>query len=81
MKLWLEIKGKIDSDELWARIESYDVNLTDMGNKSLVYGDVSAWAIGQVVALCSLYGDLDAKVYEGGAKNVEAQEKEGEAHS
>lgn len=58
MHLFIEINGNIDSRSLWQLIERYKVNLTDLEDKSLVYGDVSSYDALEIIACCSLYGKL-----------------------
>lgn len=58
MQLFIEIRGDINSLELWTLIEPYKVNLTDLIDKSLVYGDVSMYAALEVISRCALYGRL-----------------------
>ena len=59
----IEIKGKIDSKALWSLIERYGVNLTDLGNVSLVYGSVKDFHDAtDVIVYCALFGDIKTSV-------------------
>ena len=57
----VEIKGPIDSKKLWALIERYGVNLTDLGNIVLVYGEVDQKDATDIIAYCGLFGDITSK--------------------
>lgn len=52
------IKGPFDSKKLWSLISKYNVNLTDLGDKVLVYGDVNIHDAADVLAFCSLFGEI-----------------------
>ena len=57
-QLMVEIKGPFDSRKLWALIQRYDVNLTDLGETILVYGDISFENAVDVIAFCSMFGEM-----------------------
>lgn len=57
-QLYAVIKGPFDSKKLWSLISKYKVNLTDLGNTVLVYGDVNIHDAADVLAFCSLFGDI-----------------------
>lgn len=52
------IKGPFDSKKLWSLISRYNVNLTDLGDTVLVYGDVNIHDAADVLAFCSLFGEI-----------------------
>lgn len=56
------IKGKIDSKELWNDICRYDVNVTDMGEVTFVYGQVSMYDSMFIIDICRKYGDITSEV-------------------
>lgn len=80
MMFWIEIKGEIDSRSLWEQIRSYNVNLTEVIEKTWVYGEAPVSSVGEIISICAQFGDLEAKVYEGGAKNEQAQKEEGKTN-
>ena len=64
-QLMVEIKGPFDSKKLWSLIEKYGVNLTDLGQIVLVYGDLSFTDAVDVIAFCSMFGEIKTE-YGGG---------------
>lgn len=60
--IWLEIQGKIDSEALWHQLERYGVNVTDLCQKTLVYGEVDILTAGTIVTICSMHGNIQATV-------------------
>ena len=56
------INGKIDSRELWDDLNSYDVNVTDLGEVTYVYGQVSMYDSLFVIDICRKYGDTISEV-------------------
>ena len=62
VNVWIEIRGSIDSLLLWKLIEGYKLNLTDLLDKCLVYGDCSCSDAGSVVSICALFGELTVYV-------------------
>ena len=57
-QLYVVIKGPFDSKKLWSLIERYKVNLTDLGDKVLVYGDVTFQQSVDIIAFCAMFGDI-----------------------
>ncbi len=72
-RIFIEIQGEIDGLSLWKLISQYKVNLTEVIDKSWVYGDVELHNIGDIIERCALYGPL--KVEIGGVMH-EQSEKE-----
>lgn len=72
-RIFIEIQGEIDGLSLWKLISKYKVNLTEVIDKSWVYGDVELHNIGDIIERCALYGPL--KVEIGGVMH-EQSEKE-----
>lgn len=60
--IFIEIKGKIDSRKLYELIEQNGINLTDMGDSVLVYGDCYLAQALQVVYNCALYGNIKVEL-------------------
>ena len=56
--LYAVVKGPFDSKKLWSLISKYNVNLTDLEDKVLVYGDVDIHDAADVLAFCSLFGEI-----------------------
>lgn len=56
------INGKIDSKELWNDIKGYDVNVTDLGEVTFVYGQVSMYDSMFIIDICRKYGDITHEV-------------------
>ena len=56
--LMVEIKGRINSRALWSLISKYNVSCTDLGEMTLVYGEVPFDDAVDVVAFCSMFGDI-----------------------
>ena len=56
------IKGKIDSKELWNDIKGYDVNVTDLGEVTFVYGQASMYDTMFIIDICRKYGDISTEV-------------------
>ena len=77
IKLFVEIKGNIDSLMLWELIKDYKMNLTDVGDKTWVYGDVSYLVAGKVISKCALFGDIKAELTHGGGGADEQKKAQG----
>ena len=60
VSLYAEVTGKIDSRKLYSEIKDYDVNVTDLGIKTLIYGDVSLKVALIVIDVASEYGRIQA---------------------
>ena len=56
------IKGKIDSKELWDDIKGCDVNVTDLGEVTFVYGQASMYDSMFIIDICRKYGDISTEV-------------------
>lgn len=57
--LYAVIKGPFDSKKLYCSIQHLgDINVTDLGNKVLVYGDVAIEAAATILDTCTEYGDI-----------------------
>lgn len=60
--LYAEIKGKIDSMQLWHELEVYGVNVTDLEVKTLIYGEISLRVALIVIDAASKYGNIQAHI-------------------
>ena len=47
---------------LWFIIKDTGANLTDTGEKVLVYGEVSEYALGWILSKCSMFGNLKVSI-------------------
>lgn len=63
MSVLVTLKGPIESKELYEDIKKYGANVTDMGNKVMVYVviDIRENAIEHILAACHKY-DNDCQV-------------------
>lgn len=62
VSVFIQIKGRIDSRELYAAIEKYGMNVTDMGDAAVVYGDCELEEASRVFYVCGLYGDTTTEI-------------------
>jgi len=61
--IFIEINGKINSHELYENLINLgDVNVTDLGDQVLVYGDIYLAQASQVVYNCALYGNIEVAI-------------------
>lgn len=56
------IKGRIDSRELWNDVQDYNINVTDLGEVTLVYGKCSMYDSMFIIDICRKYGDISTEV-------------------
>lgn len=56
--LYIVIQGPFDSKKLWSLISRYNVNLTDLGENVLVYGDVTFHDSVDIISFCSMFGEI-----------------------
>lgn len=57
LDIFIEIKGKFNSRELWSGIERTGVNLTDIGDSVLVYGNTELANIAPIITTCAALGE------------------------
>lgn len=59
MKIYVTIKPKVKSRELYERLKPYNVNVMDLGNKVYVYTQIqlSRANLEKVLAICNEYGE------------------------
>ena len=60
--VYLEIKGDFDSRKLYENIKHYGVNLTDLNDVVLVYGDLCLAQVPNVIYNCALFGNVKADI-------------------
>lgn len=58
----VEIKGKIDSRELYQDLQGYDLNVTDLGEATFVYGQTTMYNSMFIIDICRKYGDINSEV-------------------
>jgi hypothetical protein len=68
MRLFITIKGPIDSLILWSLIEKYKPNLTDLGDIIYIYGDFNITTSAKIISYCALFGDLKIELSKGSQK-------------
>lgn len=63
-QLYAVVSGPFDSKKLYRSIQHLgDINVTDLGDKVLVYGDVAIEAAAIILDTCAEYGDvIESKV-------------------
>ena len=62
VNIFITIKGKIDSFELYEVLKGYGMNVTDLIDKTLIYATCSLEDAISVIGICSAYGDFTAEV-------------------
>ena len=62
VSVFITIRGKIDSIELYEVLKGYGMNVTDLIDKTLVYATCSLEDAISVIEICSAYGDFTANV-------------------
>lgn len=61
MSVLIIIKGKINSKELYEDLKPYGLNVTDTGEKTMVYAtiDIREPTIEYILETCNKYGDYE----------------------
>lgn len=57
--IFIKIDGKIDSRKLWSQLEGYGVNLTDLEDYSLIYGDVNFVTLVSIMGFCTAFDKIE----------------------
>lgn len=57
--IFIKIDGKIDSRKLWSQLEGYGVNLTDLEDYSLIYGDVNSVTLISIMGFCTAFDKIE----------------------
>ena len=60
--LWITIIGCDDSTKLWNAIEQYKVNLTDLGDKAYIYGEVQMPEAIEIIGVANDYGETEVSL-------------------
>ena len=60
--LWITIIGCEDSMKLWNAIERYKVNLTDLGDKAYIYGEVQMPEAIEIIGVANDYGETEVSL-------------------
>lgn len=57
--IFITIFGKIDSRKLFKELEDLDINVVDLGDKTLVFGkaELQSFALNRTLIICSKYSD------------------------
>ena len=58
----MEIEGLIDSHELYQKLIEYKINMLDLGNKTVIQGEVTEYSFLRVVIICKRYGTLSITI-------------------
>ena len=53
--LWIEMDELLDSKALWAEIVGFQINLTDLIDKSYLYGSCTIDEALAIISLCEKY--------------------------
>lgn len=62
LRVFIKVVGEFNSEDLWACISHYKVNLTDLGNDVYVHGKMSPTVFLQVTIVCLQFGRLNIEV-------------------
>lgn len=73
----ITINGRIDSLMLWSLIENFKVNLTQLDSVTYIYGEIAPHNVGELVARCALFGDLQVTI-KGGGKDEQTEAEKGQ---
>ena len=60
--MFIRISGQIDSRGLYECVKQMGMNVTDLGDMTLVYGDCSIDDVMELVCICWSYGDITAEI-------------------
>lgn len=60
--IFIDIRERIDSRELWAELETTGANVTDLGTNTLVYGTIPVGKLSFILLICLKYGDAIATI-------------------
>lgn len=62
VNLYVEMPPNVDSKIIWNDVEIYGVNVTDVINMILIYGQSSMLNALEVLAILAKYGDFKATI-------------------
>ena len=60
--VFVKIVGKIDGKQLFELVEQFGMNVTDLMDETLVYGECYMEQASRVLYHCALFGDIMAEV-------------------
>lgn len=65
MNVYVTIRPKVKSRELYERLTPYNANVTDIGDKVFVYltTDLDGEVIGKILDICKEYGDCSVDAH------------------
>ena len=65
MNVYVTVKPRVESRELYERLRPYDANVTDVGDKVYVYTeiDIREDAVEHIIAICKEYGDCSVDAH------------------
>lgn len=55
--IFVDIRDRIESRELWEELENTGVNVTDLGTNTLVYGTIKMDKLNFILLTCLKFGD------------------------
>lgn len=59
LSVFIKINARIDSRNLWEKIARYGINLTDLGDYSLIYGDIYFEDLINLLYICSEFDKVE----------------------
>lgn len=62
VSLLITVMGKIDGKKLYDLISMFNANLTDLGDKTLVYGDFYLSEATRIIYHAGLFGNCDISI-------------------
>ena len=60
--IFIRISGQIDSRGLYECVKQMGMNVTDLADMTLVYGDCDVDDVMELVCICWSYGDVTAEI-------------------
>jgi len=60
--IFIELRGQINSTELWEAIKDTGANVTDIGDQTLVYGNVNIGKLAKLVTTCAAFSE-DVRIH------------------
>lgn len=55
--IFIELKGQINSTELWEDLEATGANVTDLGDQTLVYGNIDIASLAKITTTCAIFSE------------------------
>ena len=60
--VFVKVVGRIDGKQLFELVEQFGMNVTDLLEETLVYGECTPEEAGQVVYYSAIFGDIMAEI-------------------